>query len=84
VDEASTPANSTDNLTFEQAIQRLEETVEAMEEGEIPLQTLIEHFENGTRMLRFCQQQLRHAELKIELLTKDGSDESLERFDPAS
>jgi exodeoxyribonuclease VII small subunit len=67
--------------TFEEALSRLEEIVESMEEGEIPLADLLEKYEEGNRLLQICGKRLRDAELKIELLKKSAQSESLEPFE---
>jgi exodeoxyribonuclease VII small subunit len=61
--------------SFEQAIQRLETIVADMENAELPLDDILQKYEEGTRLVRFCTQKLEEAEKKIELLTKkaDGS-----------
>lgn len=66
---------------FEEALQRLEEIVESMEEGEIPLEDLLRKYEEGSELLKVCGKRLRDAELKIELLKKNGSGESLTSFE---
>ena len=74
------PANGP---SFEQAIQRLEKIVADMEAAELPLEDVLNKYEEGTRLVRFCSQKLDEAEKKIELLTKkaDGS-AKLEPFEP--
>jgi exodeoxyribonuclease VII small subunit len=71
-------------LSFEQAIQRLEKIVAEMENAELPLEQVLQKYEEGTRLVRFCGQKLDEAEKKIELLTKksDGTVE-LKPFAPA-
>lgn len=54
--------------TFEEAVERLEELIEAMENGSSPLNELVAKYEEGSKLLRECQSQLREAELKIEKL----------------
>ncbi|HKK18731.1 MAG TPA: exodeoxyribonuclease VII small subunit [Opitutales bacterium] len=54
--------------TFEEAVERLEELIEAMEDGSAPLTELVAKYEEGSKLLRECQSQLRAAELKIEKL----------------
>jgi exodeoxyribonuclease VII small subunit len=68
-------------ITFEDALQRLGEIVESMEEGEIPLAELLTKYEEGNELLKVCGKRLRDAELKIELLKKNAGSESLEAFD---
>ena len=53
------------DLTFEQALEQLEETVRAMEEGELSLQETTALFERGMRLANYCSDLLSKAELKI-------------------
>jgi len=73
------------NLSFEQAIQRLETIVAEMEGAELPLEDVLKRYEEGTRLVRFCGTKLDEAEKKIELLQKqsDGS-AKLEPFESAA
>lgn len=57
------------DLTFEQAIERLEKIVAEMEAAELPLEEVLKKYEEGTRLVRFCGQKLDEAEKKIELLS---------------
>ena len=68
--------------TFEASIQRLEELIESMEDGSAPLADLVAKYEEGSKLLKECQSQLRAAELKIEKLnTATGEPESFEAGD---
>lgn len=68
--------------SFEEAVERLEELIEAMENGSSPLEDLVAKYEEGSRLLRECQSQLRQAELKIEKLNlQTGEPESFEADD---
>ncbi|MCU0793952.1 MAG: exodeoxyribonuclease VII small subunit [Opitutaceae bacterium] len=60
---------------FEDAMQRLEAIVDAMEAGDIPLADLLAKYEEGTKLLAQCEERLKAAELKIEQLKrqKDGA-----------
>ncbi len=71
---ASKPSK-TDDLSFEQAIERLETIVADMETAELPLDEVLERYAEGTRLVRFCGEKLEEAEKKIEVLSKqpDGS-----------
>lgn len=65
--------------SFEASLERLEALIEAMENGDIPLADLVAKFEEGSKLLKMCQSQLKNAELKIEQLNlKTGE---LENFD---
>ena len=57
----STPAD----LPFEQALEKLEAIVGAMESQEMPLETLLARYEEGTRLAAVCQAKLAEAELKV-------------------
>ena len=67
-------------LTFEQALQRLDEIVKQMETGNISLEDSLRLFEEGTTLVRQCGTQLDEAELKIVRLMKgpDGNPVELE------
>ena len=62
-------------LPFEQALKKLEEIVQAMESQELPLETLLSRYEEGTRLARMCQDKLAEADLKIQQLEKSSSGE---------
>jgi len=64
-----------EGLPFEQALQKLESIVEAMESEELPLESLLSKYEEGTRLARTCQEKLAEAELKIQQLEKNASGE---------
>lgn len=57
--------------TFEESVARLEELIEAMEDGSAPLSDLVAKYEEGSKLLKECQSQLKAAELKIEKLNTD-------------
>ena len=60
---------------FEEALKKLEGIVESMESDELPLETLLARFEEGTRLARVCQTKLAEAELKIQQLEKTATGE---------
>ena len=62
-------------LAFEDALQKLESIVEAMEAEDLPLETLLARYEEGTRLARACQEKLAEAELKIQQLEKSAEGE---------
>jgi exodeoxyribonuclease VII small subunit len=63
------------NLPFEDALKKLEVIVEAMESEDLPLETLLARYEEGTRLARICQEKLAEAELKIQQLEKNAAGE---------
>ncbi len=54
-----------EDLTFEQALARLDETVQALEEGALPLAEATRLYERGMKLARICSEMLAAAELKI-------------------
>ena len=60
------------DLPFEDALKRLETIVESMEGQDLPLETLLAHYEEGARLTAFCQSKLTEAELKIQQLEKNS------------
>ncbi|MGJ8638100.1 MAG: exodeoxyribonuclease VII small subunit [Opitutaceae bacterium] len=72
-------AKTSKEPTFEEALERLETIIESMESGETPLADLVVKFEEGSKLLKKCQIQLRDAEIKIENLNlKTGELEPFE------
>ncbi|PWU16714.1 MAG: exodeoxyribonuclease VII small subunit [Verrucomicrobia bacterium] len=63
------------NVSFEDALKKLESIVEAMESADLPLESLLAKYEEGTRLARMCQDKLGEAELKIQQLEKTSSGE---------
>lgn len=60
--------------SFEQAMRRLEEIVDALEKGEAPLEESLSLFEEGARLMKQCSDLLDQAEQKVTKLavTSDG------------
>ena len=61
-------------MTFEEAMQRLEEVVRQLESGEEPLDRSLKLFEEGTKLSAFCYEKLHQAEQKITELTEVEKD----------
>jgi exodeoxyribonuclease VII small subunit len=74
------PKSKKSELSFEDALERLESIIESMEDGETPLADLVEKFEEGANLLKSCQANLKQAELTIEKLNFDTN--TLEALDP--
>lgn len=55
-------------LKFETALTRLEETVSALEKGDLSLEEALKVFEEGIRLSKSCMKTLSEAEKKIEVL----------------
>ena len=56
---------------FETSLAELERIVRELERGELPLEEGLELFERGVRLSRECQERLKEAERRIEVLLRD-------------
>lgn len=63
-------------LSYEEALEKLEGIIEAMEDGSIPLADLVSQFEEGAQLLKFCQEELKQAELKVNQLDIENGTQS--------
>lgn len=57
-----------DDLTFEQAVQRLEALVERLDDDEAGLDEALRAYEEGVRLARYCLDRLDAAELRVQEL----------------
>jgi exodeoxyribonuclease VII small subunit len=76
-DEGST------ELSFEDALKRLEEIVRTLERGEAPLDQSIELYQEGDRLKRHCEARLKAAQARIEQIAfgSDGKPAGAKPFD---
>jgi exodeoxyribonuclease VII small subunit len=67
--------NDIQNLTFEQAMTELEETIKRLESGKVSLEESVNVYTRGTFLKRYCMFKLNEAEAKIDklLVNKDGT-----------
>lgn len=63
-----TPIILPDDLTFEQALQRLEALVEQLENDEAGLEEALQAYEEGVLLARYCLGRLDTADLRIQEL----------------
>jgi len=68
-------------LDFETAMRELEELVERLEQGELPLEESLAAFERGVILTRSCQTALKDAEQKVEILLKKAGEPAVEDFE---
>ncbi len=68
-----------DEMTFEEAMKRLESIVELLGEGNLALDDSLKIFEEGMGLCRFCNKELDEAEFKVEkLMEKEGGEIGVE------
>lgn len=68
-------------LNLEKTLADLEDLVEELESGDLPLEKAMQKFEQGIKLTRNCQATLKEAEQKVEILLKSAGGEELEEFD---
>ncbi|MFC6332374.1 exodeoxyribonuclease VII small subunit [Paenibacillus septentrionalis] len=57
-----------ENISFEQALDRLEQVVAQLESGDVPLEQAIELYQEGMKLSSICSSKLQQVESKIEML----------------
>lgn len=64
-----------ENLSFEEALQKLEEIVRQLESGRIKLDDAVSAYEKAVALKKLCEDKLKSATLKVEKIeiSKDGS-----------
>ena len=73
--------SSAKKFNLEKSLAELEELVEELESGDLPLDKAMKKFEAGIKLTRGCQAALKEAEQKVEILLKSAGDEQLEDFE---
>ena len=68
------PKSFTEPKSFEEAIGRLQKLVDALEEGDVPLEQSLQAFEEGQLLVGYCQQKLTTAEETLKKLADEASD----------
>jgi exodeoxyribonuclease VII small subunit len=64
---------------FEALLKRLEEVLDSLEHGDLPLEQAMAAFEEGVGLVRACHQKLDEVERRVELLMKDDTGRSFTR-----
>ena len=67
-------------LSFEEAMEQLEQIVQELESEELPLEKAIKKFEEGIKLSKFCNQKLEESEKKVTVLM-EGQDGQLKEVD---
>jgi len=58
---------------FEEALRELEQIVNRLEQGDLPLEEALRLFEEGVKLSRHCHTKLDEAQRRVEILLKDES-----------
>jgi len=78
---AKKSVSKSSEMDFEAAIKELESLVERMEQGDQSLEQSLKDFERGVELTRTCQQALKQAEQKVQLLLEQSGKAELAPFD---
>lgn len=72
---------ATKKINLEKSLADLEELVEELESGDLPLEVAMKKFEEGIKLTRGCQTALKDAEQKVEILLKSAGGDTLADFE---
>ncbi len=63
-----------DKLSYEEAVTKLEEIVNRLEDTEIPLEESLSSFQEGIALSRYCREKLAEIEYRVEQLLKEENE----------
>lgn len=69
------------NFNFETALAELDQLVEKMEKGDLSLEASLSSFESGIALVRTCQEALKTADQKVQILIQNQDKSNLKKFD---
>ena len=72
---------SAKKFNLEKSLADLENIVDELVSGDLPLEKAMKKFEEGIKLTRGCQTALKDAEQKVEILLKSAGGEDLEEFE---
>ena len=67
-------------LSFEEAMTKLEEIVNKLEDGDVPLEKAIQYYQEGMQLSKFCSDKLSNVEKQMEQIMNEQGE--LEPFSP--
>ena len=69
-----------EKLTYESAVAELEKTVARLEEAGVPLEETLALFSRSSELIRFCEEELKRAEAKIQAIRIQNGKETVVDF----
>lgn len=70
---------SKEEVTFDQALNQLEEIVSKLEQGDVPLEEALDQFQEGIKLSRYCKKTLQEAETTMtKIVDENGKEEPFE------
>lgn len=70
-------------LTFEEALKRLEEIIAGLDEKNLDLERAISLYEEGMALIHFCEEKLKQARSRVEVILKSKEGFTLESLERA-
>ena len=71
--------NNTEELSFEEAMKKLENIVEKLEEGDVPLEKAITYYQEGMKLSKLCNDKLNNVQEKMtQIMNEQGELEPFE------
>lgn len=81
----SKPVNKNEApMDFEKSLETLENLVETMEQGDLSLEQSLAAFEQGIKLTKECQNALKNAEQRVQILVAKNGSEQLDPFEPTT
>jgi len=65
-------------ISFEKSLKQLEQIVQELESGNLPLEKAMKKFEEGVKLSKFCSEKLDETEKKISVLLHDNKGNTTE------
>jgi exodeoxyribonuclease VII small subunit len=59
-------------LSFEEAYEQLEAAVSALQDGRMPLEEALQHYQKGMQLAHYCNELLQKAELTVQQLSMES------------
>jgi len=66
--------------TLEDSLKELQQIVDGMESGEQSLETSLDEFERGIKLIRQCQRKLEQAQQRVDILTAKNDEDTIAPF----
>ncbi len=68
-------------MQYEEAIIELEQIVQHLEQGDLPLEDALKQFERGISLARSNSQKLQHAQQQVSILMQNDAQAALQKFE---
>jgi len=70
-----------EKLSFEEALKQLQEIVREIEAGQDSLDKVVEQYEVGNKLKKYCENKLKEAQLRIEKIVNNNGKITLEKIE---